>query len=87
MTLHEFNHLPAPRQRATVYLKGRLLTVRWEGDDVAVYLYYLPGGLFAELYVDLHLKTITQVRAFTDAAQLEDYAMCVKLPGWMPEAE
>ena len=79
MTLYEFNALPYERQLVAVFDTGTFLATRWEEED-AMNLYHLPdGGVFVELYYDTHRNEITNLRAFTSAAQLEDYTPYVLL--------
>lgn len=56
----------------------------------AVLLYQLPDGLFVELNYDVEQNEITHLFAFEAGSgqdRLEDYAMFVKLPDWLPDAE
>lgn len=79
MTLYVFNALPYERQLEAVFDTGTFLATRWEEED-AVNLYHLPGGVFVEFYYDTHANSITRLRSFTSAAQLEDYAAAIILP-------
>ena len=79
MTLYQFNTLPYDRQLVAVFDTGTFLVMRWEEED-AVNLYHLDGGVFVELHYDTHRNEITNLRAFTSAAQLEDYTPFVVLP-------
>ncbi len=68
-----------------MWCRSTYIARRWEEED-GINLYHLPGGFFAELYYDPEANTVrrmrafTRVRAFTDAAPLEDYAVYVRLP-------
>ena len=79
MTLNEYNALPHDRKLVAVFDTGNFLATRWKEED-AVNLYHLAGGVFMELYYDTHRNEITNLRAFTSAAPLEDYTPYVVLP-------
>ncbi|MBF9221765.1 hypothetical protein [Hymenobacter ruricola] len=79
MTLYKFNLLPYDRQLVAVFDAGHKVATRWEEEDW-VNLYWLPGGIFVELYYDTHLKEITQLKSFTSSDPLGDYAAYVQLP-------
>ena len=86
MTLHDFNDLSDEVQLAYVYRVGTYLARRWDDFHRAVNLYQLSDGSFAELNYDTDTNEIEFGFAFEDD-RLPDYAMFVKLPGWIPEVE
>ena len=90
MTLHDFNNLSDEVQLAYVYRVGTYLARRWDDFHRAVNLYQMPDGFFAELNYDTDTNEIEFGFAFEAGSEddrLPDYAMFVRLPGWMPDAE
>ena len=90
MTLYEFNQLPYARQLAHVFAEGSYIARRWDDVHQAVKLYQLSGGFFVEVNYDVDRNEITHLFAFEAGSEddrLEDYAMFVKLPDWLPETE
>jgi hypothetical protein len=79
MTLHEFNALPYERQLVAVFDEGTFLARRWEEED-GINLYHLPSNFFVEIFYDTHVNQIVQLRSFTSAAPLENYAVSIELP-------
>ncbi|SFQ82145.1 hypothetical protein [Hymenobacter arizonensis] len=89
MTLTQFNALPEDRQFALVYATGTYVARRWQEVHEAVLLYHLPDGFFVELTYDTDANEVQYLFAFEAGSEddrLEDYAMFVQLPGWLPEA-
>jgi len=89
MTLDAFQALPEPDQLAAVYAAGTFVARRWQEADEAVLLYRMPGGFFAELTYDTTRHQVLYPGSFGDDEpdKLEDYALFVRLPGWLPETE
>jgi hypothetical protein len=90
MTLHDFNQLSDEVQLAYVYREGTYLAQRWDNFHLAVNLYQVPDGFFVEVNVNVNTREVEFCLAFEAGGEddrLPDYAMFVKLPGWMPEAE
>lgn len=79
MPLYQFNLLSYDRQLVAVFDTGHKVATRWEEEDW-VNLYWLPGGVFVELYYDTYTKEITQLKSFTSSAPLEDYTAYIQLP-------
>jgi hypothetical protein len=53
-------------------------------------LYQVPSGFFVEVNYDVDKNEVTFLFPFeagSDDDRLEDYAMFVKLPDWLPKAE
>ncbi len=82
MTIAVFNALPYDRQLVAVFDSGTFLARRYEEED-AVNLYHLFNRFFVELYYDTQANELVRLQAFTNIAQLEDYAMSVQLPNWL----
>ena len=89
MTLDEFQALSEPDQLAAVYAAGTFVSRRWQEVDEAVLLYRMPGDFFAELTYNTAHRQVRYPDSFGDDEpdKLEDYAMFVRLPGWLPETE
>ena len=90
MTTRNFNLLPEKVQLAYVYRRGTYIARRWDDVHQAVLLYQLPGGLFVELNYDVNENQVTFLFPFEAGGEddrLEDYAMFVKLPDWLPEVD
>jgi hypothetical protein len=90
MTLSQFNALAYEQQLVLVYAKGSFVATRWQEVYEAVLLYQLPGGFFVELTYDTETNEVQYLFAFEAGGEdnrLPDYAMFVKLPGWVPDAE
>jgi hypothetical protein len=91
MTLHAFNQLSEEVQPAYVYRVGTYLARRWDDFHRAVnHLYQLPDGFFAEVnyYTDTEETEFGfAFEAGSEEDRLPDYAMFVKLSGWMPDTE
>jgi hypothetical protein len=90
MTFDQFKALPYGEQLAAVYEAGQYLATRWQEVNEAVLLYQLPGRFFVELTYDTDTNEAQYLFAFTAGSEddrLEDYAMFVRLPAWLPEAE
>jgi len=90
MTLHDFNHLSDEVQLVYVYQQGSFVATRWDDVHQAVLLYQLPDGFFVEVNYDVDKNEVEFCFAFEAGSEddrLPDYAMFVKLPGWMPETE
>jgi hypothetical protein len=90
MTLDQFSALSDEQQLALVYADGAYVATRWQEVCEAVLLYQLPGGLFVELTYDTEANEVQHLFAFEASSEddrLPDYAMFVKLPDWVPEAE
>ena len=90
MTLAQFNALPDEQQLALVYAEGAYVATRWQEVYEAVLLYQLPGHLFVELTYDTETNEVQYLFPFEAGSEndrLADYAMFVKLPAWVPDAE
>lgn len=89
MTLDEFRALSEHDQTAVVYAAGTFVAQRWEEVDEAVLLYRMPGDFFAELPFDTTRQQVLYPGSFGDGEpkKLEDYALFVRLPGWLLETE
>ncbi|MBH8558961.1 hypothetical protein [Hymenobacter negativus] len=90
MALAQFNALPYEQQLALVYAEGAYIATRWQEVYEAVLLYQLPSGFFAELTYDTETNEVQYLVAFEAGGEndrLPDYAMFVKLPGWLPEVD
>ncbi|MDO7852970.1 hypothetical protein [Hymenobacter convexus] len=90
MTLDHFNTLPYEQQLALVYADGSYVATRWQEVYEAVLLYEMPGRFFVELTYDTETNEVQYLFAFEAGGEddrLPDYAMFVKLPDWLPEAE
>ena len=89
MTLAEFRALSEEDQTAAVYAAGTLVGQRWQQVDEAVLLYRMPGDFFAELTYNTAHRQVLYPDSFGDDEpdKLEDYALFVRLPGWLPETE
>jgi hypothetical protein len=90
MTLDNFNQLPHEAQLAFVYATGTYLARRWDDVHQAAMLYQLPSGLFVELAYNTEVNEVEFCFAFEAGSEddrLPDYAMFVKLPDWVPDAE
>ncbi|MBO2010856.1 hypothetical protein [Hymenobacter negativus] len=90
MTLHDFNQLSDEVQLAYLFQRGTYLARRWDDFHQAVQLYQVPSGFFVELNYDVEKNEIEFLFAFEAGSEddrLPDYAMFVKLPDWMPDAE
>lgn len=89
MTFEEFQTLPEESQMAAVFANGTFVATRWQEEHEAVQLYKMPSGFFAELTYNTTDNEVLYPGSFdaNDPDRLEDYAMFVRLPNWMPEAE
>ena len=90
MTFHTFNLLSEEVQLAYAYNQGTYLARRWDDVYQAVMLYRVPSGFFVEINYDVDKNEVAFCFAFeagTDDDRLTDYALFVKLPDWMPDAE
>ena len=89
MTLDEFQALSEPDQLAAVYAAGTFVARRWQEVDEAVLLYQMLGHFFAELTYNTTRQQVLYLGSFgaDEPEKLEDYAMFVRLPGWLPETE
>ncbi|GAA3984617.1 hypothetical protein [Hymenobacter antarcticus] len=90
MNFHEFTLLSEDSQLASVYATGAYVATRWQEVYEAVLLYRMPGGFFVELTYDTETNEVQYCFAFeagSDDDRLADYAMFVRLPNWVPQAE
>ena len=89
MTLQQFQMLPNESQVAAVFAAGTFMATRWQEVDEAVHLYEMPGGFFAELTYNTTYNKVLYPASFAanDKDKLEDYAMFVRLPDWLPGIE
>lgn len=89
MTLQEFQALSEPDQRAAVYAAGTFVARRWQEVDEAVLLYQMPSGFFAELTCNTTRQQVLYPGSFgaDELDKLEDYALFVRLPEWLPDTE
>ena len=89
MTLEEFQTLSEEFQVAVVFATGTFVATRWQEADEAVHLYKMPSGFFAELTYHTTDNEVLYPGSFdaNDNDKLEDYALFVRLPGWMPKVE
>ncbi len=90
MTAHDFNQLSHEVQLTYAYRVGTNIARRWDDVHQAVLLYQMPDGFFVEVNYDVEQNKVEFCFAFEaggDDDRLPDYAMFVKLPDWMPEAE
>ncbi|MDO7851366.1 hypothetical protein [Hymenobacter convexus] len=90
MTIENFNHLSDEVQLAYVYNQGTYIARRWDDVHQAVMLYQVPAGFFVEVNYDVDKNEVEFCFAFEAGGEdnrLPDYAMFVKLPDWVPDAE
>jgi hypothetical protein len=90
MTLDEFQTLTEQDQFASVYATAAYVATRWQDVYEAVLLYQMPAGFFVELTYDTETNEVQYCFAFAAGSEddrLADYAMFVRLPGWLPETE
>lgn len=90
MTLDQFNALPEDRQLASVYAAGTHVARRWQEVHEAVLLYEMSGRFFVELTYHVDVNEVQYLFPFAAGNgddRLEDYAMFVQLPGWLPAVE
>ena len=87
--LDKFQVLSEQDQLPAVYAAGTFVARRWQQVDEAVRLYRMPGGFFAELTYHTTRRQVLYPGSFEDDEpdKLEDYALFVRLPGWLPETE
>lgn len=85
MTLEEFQTLSEESQVAAVFATGTFIATRWQEVDEAVHLYDMSGEFFAELSYNTTLNQVLYPGSFdvNDNDKLEDFAVFVRLPGWM----
>ena len=90
MTLNQFNALPEDCQLAAVYATGTYVARRWQQVHEAVLLYHMPSRFFVELTYETDANEVQYLFPFEAGGEddrLEDYALFVELPGWLPAAE
>lgn len=90
MTFSTFNLLSEEVQLAYVYDQGAYLARRWDDFHQAVNLYRLPSGFFVEVNYDTEKEEVSFLFSFEAGSEddrLEDYAMFVQLPDWLPKAD
>lgn len=89
MTFEEFQTLSEESQMAAVFATGTFVATRWQEEHEAVHLYEMPDGFFAEITYNTADNEVLYPGSFdaNNNDKLEDYAVFVRLPGWMPEAE
>ncbi|RZK45370.1 MAG: hypothetical protein EOO61_00110 [Hymenobacter sp.] len=84
MTYYQFDILPFEQQLQTVLDTATLLARRFEKEiATCLYLYYLPGGFFTELYYDTKAKEIALLQAFVGSERLVDYVSGIQLPKYL----
>ena len=90
MTLNQFKALPEDQQLAAVYATGTYVARRWQEVYEAVLLYEMPGRFFVELTYPVDTNEVRYLFPFEAGSaddRLEDGALFVQLPGWLPAAE
>ena len=89
MTLGEFRALSKHDQMAAVYAAGTFVARPLQEVDEAVPLYQMLGGFFAELTYDTTRQQVLYPGSFgaDEPDRLEDYALFVRLPEWLPETD
>lgn len=87
MTLYHFNLLPYEAQLGAVYATGSFLATRWQAEHESVNLYELPGRFLVELTYDGEANAVIDLCSFRSGPRLENYAVSVRLPDWLPRVE
>ena len=72
-----------------MYATGTYVARRWQEVYEAVLLYQMPGRFFVEPTYHVDTNEVQYLFAFGAGSgedRLEDYALFVQLPGWLPPA-
>ena len=72
-----------------VYAAGTFVAKRWQEVDEAVLMYRMPDHFFAELTFNTTTQQVLYPGSFSadDPDKLQNYALFVHLPEWLPETE